>query len=232
MTGNSVAQMLAHSDGQLALVMGGGSFSALLTHLAELDVLKSLGIAVGDSKKQLPIRCMVADMPIQTGVMTMKTFVLDVSEDAITGEGTIDLREEKFELEFTPHPKSMSIGVFRAPLKVTGTFADPDVMPDPAVVGVKAAAAIALGVVLTPLGALIPTIELGLGKDSDCKGLIELARQAVPPPQANKPAPPSPQATKENPPPGKPSPQATKEGPQQAQKPAPSPRVQPQQSQR
>jgi uncharacterized protein involved in outer membrane biogenesis len=192
MTGNSVAQMLAHSDGQLALVMGGGSFSALLTRLAELDVLRSLGMAVGDKDKQMPIRCMVTEMPIQTGVMAMKTFVLDLEDDAISGEGAIDLRNETFELEFTPHPKTPSIGVFRAPLKVTGTFANPDVMPDPAVVGAKAAASIALGVVLTPLGALIPTIELGLGKDSDCTGLIRQAKQAVPAPQAHKAAPPQP----------------------------------------
>src|SRR5205807_469752 len=83
---------------------------------------------------------------------------------------------------------SMSIGVFRAPLKVTGTFASPDVMPDPAVVGAKAAASVALGIVATPLGALIPTIELGLGKDSDCNGLIQQAKQAVPAPPVNKPA--------------------------------------------
>lgn len=217
MTGNSVAQMLAHSDGQLALVMGGGSFSALLMRLAELDVLKSLGIVIGDKDKQMPIRCMVAEMPIQTGIMKAKTFVLDLADDVITGEGAIDLREEKFELEFMPHPKSASIGVFRAPLKVTGTFANPDVMPDPVVVGAKAAVAAALGVVLTPLGALIPTIELGLGKDSDCTGLIQQAQKSVPAPQANKPTPPQP--NKNLP-------------PQQAQKPAPGPRAQPQQSQR
>jgi len=29
-----------------------------------------------------------------------------------------------------------------------------------------------LGVLLTPLGALMPTFQLGLGEDSDCKSLL------------------------------------------------------------
>jgi len=33
----------------------------------------------------------------------------------------------------------------------------------------------ALGVVLTPLAALLPTIQLGLGKDNDCGALIRRA---------------------------------------------------------
>jgi hypothetical protein len=34
-----------------------------------------------------------------------------------------------------------------------------------------------LGVFLTPLGALLPTIQLGLGKDNDCGELLQTARQ-------------------------------------------------------
>ena len=180
-TGNSVADMLARANGQLALMMSGGSFSALLSRLVQLDVLKSLGIVMTNPERQIPIRCMVTDMPIAQGVMTMKTFVFDTADDAITGEGRIDLRNETFDLTFRPHPKSPSIGTLKAPLKVTGTFADPSVIPDPAVVAAKGAAAIGLGVLLPPIGALIPTIELGLGKDSDCRALIQQARQAVPP---------------------------------------------------
>lgn len=182
MRGNSVADMLGGADGELVLLMSGGSFSALLDRLAELDLLKSIGVALSNPHRQIPVRCMVSDMPIQHGVMTMKTFVFDTSQDQITGAGTINLHDERFDLRFTPHPKSPSIGVLRAPIEVKGPFNSPSVMPDPKVVGLKAAAAAALGVVLTPLGALIPTIELGLGKDSDCRALIEQARQAVPAP--------------------------------------------------
>jgi hypothetical protein len=36
----------------------------------------------------------------------------------------------------------------------------------------RGATAVAMGVLLTPLAALIPTIELGLGKDNNCAGAI------------------------------------------------------------
>jgi uncharacterized protein involved in outer membrane biogenesis len=185
--GNSVAEMLGRADGELVLVMAGGSFSALLSRLAQLDVLKSLGIAAGDPKRQVAIRCVVADLPIENGIMKVKVFVFDTDVDVITAEGQINLRDEMFDLTFKPHPKSPSIGSLKAPLKVTGPFVNPSVMPDPAVVAAKGAAAVALGVLLTPVGALIPTIELGLGKDSDCRGLIQQAQQAVPPPQTQRP---------------------------------------------
>jgi len=41
---------------------------------------------------------------------------------------------------------------------------------------------------LQGVGALIPTIELGLGKDSDCEGLIAEARRAAPLPGDQDPA--------------------------------------------
>ena len=50
---------------------------------------------------------------------------------------------------------------------------------DLAEVGIRAGAAVGLGVLLTPLGALLPTIQLGTGEDGACAGLLKGA--ATPP---------------------------------------------------
>ena len=53
---------------------------------------------------------------------------------------------------------------------------DPAIGIQPIPLAGKGAAAAVLGVLLTPVAAIIPFIELGLGEDSDCSGLIAQAR--------------------------------------------------------
>ena len=53
-------------------------------------------------------------------------------------------------------------------------------MPKPGPLVARVGAAAVLGVLLTPLGALIPTIQLGLGKDTDCGRLVTYEAQSGP----------------------------------------------------
>src|SRR5206468_2798435 len=56
--GNTVAQMLGTSNGDVALLMGSGEISEFLVALADLDggqLLKLL--ASGDKNRQVPLRC-------------------------------------------------------------------------------------------------------------------------------------------------------------------------------
>jgi uncharacterized protein involved in outer membrane biogenesis len=144
-------------------------------------VAEALGIAITDKNAKYRIRCMVADSGLQGGVLTIKTLVFDTSDTTITGNGSIDFRDESLKLTIESHPKSPSILTFRAPVHIGGTLKHPQAMPDPAVTAGRVAAMVGLGVLLQGVGALIPTIELGLGKDSDCAGLIAEARRAAPP---------------------------------------------------
>jgi hypothetical protein len=78
------------------------------------------------------------------------------------------------------HPKDPSILTIHAPIDVGGTLKHPTAVPDPAVTSGRVAAMVGLGILLPGIGALIPTIELGLGKDSDCTGLIAAAKRVDP----------------------------------------------------
>jgi hypothetical protein len=44
---------------------------------------------------------------------------------------------------------------------------------------IRVGAAVVLGVLATPLAALIPLIETGPGEDSDCKALIASVKQPL-----------------------------------------------------
>ena len=63
----------------------------------------------------------------------------------------------------------------RSPIYVRGSFADPEVTVDKGRVAMRALGAIALGFV-NPLLVLIPLVDAGPGKDSDCGKLVRDAK--------------------------------------------------------
>ncbi|MGY1408636.1 AsmA family protein [Luteimonas sp. A611] len=167
-TGNSVAAMLATADGDVAVGMGRGEISNLLVELAGIDIYESVKYLLGKDRK-VPVRCAFADFGVKQGVMDSRALAFDTTDTIIVGEGQIDLGEETLDLELRPRPKDRSILALRSPLHVGGTFADPSFRPDMARLGLRGAIALALGSIAPP-AALLATLELGPGEDSDCGG--------------------------------------------------------------
>ena len=178
-TGNSISGMLGRGDGELQLFMEGGTFRKLLLELAGLDVTEALGFALEGKDRQAELRCLIADIKLQKGILTPNTLLLDTSDTNINVTGAINLRDETMNLRIVPAPKDMSILTLRGPIIVDGPMRDPGIQPEAANLASRTTAAILLGVLLTPLAAIIPTIELGLGEDSDCAGLITQVRQSA-----------------------------------------------------
>jgi AsmA family protein len=181
--GASVADMLGTSNGNIKFFMSGGDMSALLVNLAGLDFGNSLLSAMG-VPSQTSIRCMVSDFDVKDGVMNTNILVLDTTAANVVGRGDVNLHDQKIDYRIETEPKHASIGSVPAPITVTGTLKSPNINVEKVPLGIRAGAAAVLGVVLTPLGALIPTIQFGLGKDSDCNALIEAAQQGQPMPSA------------------------------------------------
>ena len=175
-TGRSLAEVLGHGDGELKLYMGaGGNVSALLVDLSGLEfgnaVLSALGIP-----NRARIQCLITDFVLQQGQVTARTAVLDTDENRVGMTGGINLQSEGINMVLRTEAKHFSIGSLPAPVDITGTLGAPSVRPDVAVLAARAGAAIGLGILLTPLGALLPTIQLGTGEDGACAGLLQQAK--------------------------------------------------------
>jgi AsmA family protein len=177
-TGRSTAEVLGSADGHVSLFMAGGQLNLVIAELAGLDVAEAVTLLVGGKEKVHPIRCFVTDFDAKQGVLIPNAIVLDTTDTNITGEGSVSLKDEGLDLVIRPQPKDFSPLTLRAPILVRGSFAKPRVLPDPGTLAARVGAAAALGVVLTPLAALLPLIEAGLGKDSDCHGLVAQAAQS------------------------------------------------------
>lgn len=172
--GNSVGRMLASSNGKVGLVVAGGEISKLMMEKVGLHLWEILELKVtGD--KLVKLRCAVADFGVKNGIMHADALIFDTEVTTIVGTGSIDLGQEKLDLTLNQKTKNTSPVALRSPIYVRGSFAKPDVEVDKRRVAARALGAIALGIV-NPLLALIPLIDAGPGKDSDCGQLVRDAR--------------------------------------------------------
>jgi AsmA family protein len=176
--GNSLSDVLGHGNGDLKLFMTDGNISALLVDLAGLDFGSALRSAL-KLPDQTPIRCMIGDFGLEQGLLKTRALVVDTSEANIVGTGWVDLKDESLQYQLTQQPKHFSIGAFHAPIDIRGKLKVPSIGPDKEQLGARAAASVALGVFLTPLGALLPTIQLGLGSNNDCQQLLNSPETTV-----------------------------------------------------
>ena len=186
--GNSVATLLAASNGEVKTMINQGQVSKML--------LEKMGLNIGNiiltqlfGDKQVKLNCMASDFAVTNGLMQTRVFVVDTEEALINASGTINLANEQMDLRLKPETKGLRIISLRAPLYVRGSFSKPDVSVDKGVLALKAGGAIALGLA-APVAALIPLINAGPGMDSNCAQLLQAANvkpKAPPPGTAKKP---------------------------------------------
>jgi uncharacterized protein involved in outer membrane biogenesis len=165
--GNSLAAMMGHGDGEVKLALvSGGNLSALLVDIAGLEfgnaVLSALGVP-----DRADIQCFVTDLPLRHGDLDFNVFLLDTTEGRITGTGDVNFADQMLNLSLTTRSKHFSVGSLPGPINITGPLGAPSIRPGAEIVA-RAGAAAGLGVLLTPLGALLPTIQFGVGDDNAC----------------------------------------------------------------
>lgn len=167
--GNSIATMLATSNGNAKVGMGRGESSSLLLEAVGLQGPQIVRYLLGD--KTSKIRCMLLDFGIKNGDAIANSSLIDTDINVITLDGNADFKDEKLDLKITPLPKNKSIVVLRTPFYVDGTFANPTVKPDYGTLALRGGGAVALGLI-NPLLALLPLIETGPGEDTNCAALL------------------------------------------------------------
>jgi uncharacterized protein involved in outer membrane biogenesis len=185
--GNSIRDMAAAANGDLAVIMDGGQINALVIEALGLDVGEILAVLAADTEEKesdmVPIQCFVSRFDVQDGVMTTRALVLETSDSTVTGSGTIDLGKETLDLRLLADPKDPSVLTASTPVAIKGTFRHPKIDVVSEELEEKGLAALALGVVLPVIGAVLPFIETGGAQGVNCAALIKSAQTAggVPP---------------------------------------------------
>lgn len=168
-SGDSIAGLLGSSNGEVSLAISRGTISRFLMEAAGLNVANVVFVKLfGD--EQVMLECLVADLSVKDGLMRTRTFVLETEDAIVTMEGAVSLKKETIDLDIRPQNKTLRIFTLRSPLYAKGSFKNPDVGVQAGPVAARAGAAAVLGVVATPLAALVPLLNVGT-EESGCSAL-------------------------------------------------------------
>jgi uncharacterized protein involved in outer membrane biogenesis len=182
-TGNSIADLLGSSNGEIKALVNQGTISKLLLDQIGLNV-GSIVLTKLFGDKQVNINCMASEFAVSNGLMESKIFVVDTDEAVLLVSGQINLAHEQLNLTINPRSRGVHLVSLRAPIYVTGSFKKPSVNVDKGVLASKAGGAIALGALAPVITALLPLINVGNQTDSGCNRLLAEAqiKPVAPPP--------------------------------------------------
>jgi uncharacterized protein involved in outer membrane biogenesis len=173
--GKTLADVLAVSNGRVVAVMSGGTMSLLLVRAANIDLQNAPPLFVGKDEKT-EVRCAIADFTVKNGLLTSQIFNIDTTASNMSGPTAINLKNETIDAKIESHAKDPSFIAGQIPIVITGPLKHPSIGLDPVEAGTRGGAAAVLGAVLTPLASVIPFIDMGVGKDSNCGDLIARAK--------------------------------------------------------
>ena len=174
--GSTIHQLAVSSNGTVAAVLPHGAIRASFAELTGIDVTRGLGLVLRKDQAETAVRCGIASFQIHDGTLTAQSLVVDTDPVLITGKGEIHLDSEGLDLAVRGRPKSWRLVRLRSPVLIQGTLAHPSIRLDARNSLAQTGEAVALGVVLTPLAALLAFVDPGLAKDADCAALLAAAK--------------------------------------------------------
>ena len=177
-SGSSVHKTAAEADGDITLVIPKGEMREAFAELTGIDVSRGLGLILTKNDRNTNVRCGVASFKANDGDLKATAFAIDTTNVLVTGQGQVDLKTETLDLSLRGQPKKMRILRLRTPILVRGTLLQPKIGVQPGKLAAQTGGAVALGVLLTPVAALLAFVDGGLAKDANCAALTGQAEQS------------------------------------------------------
>jgi uncharacterized protein involved in outer membrane biogenesis len=170
-TGNSIADAAAVANGRIAFTLADGRISNLLDAASSLNGGKVLELLAGGDH-DIQVNCGGIAFDVKNGRGTSTLFVVDTEQTQILGGGWFDLAHERFDMTVAPKPKEVGLLSLRTPVRVYGSFRHPDYQIQKGPLLARAGGALALAAA-APVAALVPLVETGPGRPTDCAAVRE-----------------------------------------------------------
>jgi uncharacterized protein involved in outer membrane biogenesis len=178
MTGNTVAALLGHANGETKLLINDGAISKTLMETAGLNVGNIvIGKLFGD--KTVKINCAASDFVATDGLFDARLFIFDTQDATVHISGDINMTTEQLDLNIKPQTKGFRVFSLRTPLYVKGTMKNPSVGVQPIPLAIRGGGAIALAVVAAPAAALLALVSPSHDSDGEntCRNVLEQMNQ-------------------------------------------------------
>lgn len=174
--GESTATLLSSLDGEATAYIGKGTISHLVIEALGLDLAQSLGLIL-KGNKSLPMQCAIVNLESKNGVFKPNVALVDTPVTVILADGNINMLKEQLDLRLIAKPKNVSPFTVRSPIKVTGSFAEPEVGISATPIAARVLGSIALSFI-NPLAALLPFIDPGADSEYSCADAIKEIKSA------------------------------------------------------
>ncbi len=170
--GSSLAEMAAGLDGELAIFISDASVSGVEAKLRITDVLLG-ALPWLKQEDDVYINCAMSQMVSDDGIVDVPMLYVDSRQLRMIGGGTIDLRNETYDMRLQPRPRGTRIFAHNIDLLLTGSITDPEY----STTGAAKTVATKYGkfVLLGPAGLFIPT---GKSQKHPCAGSLQEYREA------------------------------------------------------
>ena len=177
--GLSVRDAAANAHGDLTLVTPRGEVREAFAELTGINVARGLGLLLSGDQSKTDVRCAVASFRVTNGIARSRTIVFDTSDMLITGSGTVNLRNETFDLEIEGEPKEVRLLRVAAPISIEGRWRAPEVGVEIEDAVDQGGLAAALASLVAPVAAVLPFVDPGLAEHTDCGALLAGANGAA-----------------------------------------------------
>jgi uncharacterized protein involved in outer membrane biogenesis len=177
--GDTIHDSLSSANGRIAFTMPQGTFWTRNVQLAELDIGTFVQKLIQDKlKKPVTINCGAVAFTVRNGVAAADPILIDTEKNVIAGRGGFSFRTEALDLAFRADGKKFSLFSGQSPVGVGGYFSQPSINPISPELLTRAGAGIGLGLVATPIGAVLAFVDIGDAKAAACGPVLAGATAA------------------------------------------------------
>jgi uncharacterized protein involved in outer membrane biogenesis len=171
--GDTIHDSLATASGRVAFIMPSGSFWTRNAQLSELDIGTFIQKMFEHKLKEpVQINCGLIAFTVRNGVAAADPIIIDTKKNVILGRGGLSFKNESLELAFRADGKQFSLFSAQSPVGLNGYFAKPGIQVISPELLARAGGGVGLGVVASPLAAILAFIDVGDAKSAACGPIL------------------------------------------------------------
>ena len=119
-------------------------------------------------KEPVQINCGLIGFTVRNGIAAADPILIDTAKNVMLGRGGFSFKNETIDLAFRADSKKFSLFAGQSPVGIGGYFSQPSInVLSPELIA-RAGAGLGLGVVASPLAAVIAFVDVGDAKAADC----------------------------------------------------------------
>jgi uncharacterized protein involved in outer membrane biogenesis len=178
--GDSVHESLASSSGRMAFIMPAGTFWTRNVQLAELDIGTFVQKMFEKKLKEpVQINCGLIAFTVRNGIAAADPILIDTKKNVVKGRGGFSFKAESLDLAIEADAKTFSLFSGQSPVGIGGYFAAPTIDPISGELVARAGAGLGLGVLVSPLAAIVAFVDPGDAEATRCGPVLAGARASA-----------------------------------------------------